>query len=146
METLNSIFFYNLDKAIKSYRQFAQAKLKQNGHDITVDQWIVLRSIVDKGDISQNELAEIVFKDKASVTRIIVSLIRKKYLMKNAHPKSNRRNLLLPTSRGKKLLIDIRPHVLQNRKKALEHISSKELIVAERVLKRIASNCKKELP
>ncbi|MBC7862366.1 MAG: MarR family transcriptional regulator, partial [Bacteroidia bacterium] len=71
MEKLESVFFYHLEKAIKSYRQFAQNKLNSNALTITIDQWLVLKVLSDNQDITQTELAERVFKDKASVTRII---------------------------------------------------------------------------
>lgn len=76
MENLDLIFFYHLDKAIKTYRQFAQEKLKENGFDITIDQWLVLKAVSENQDINHNDLADAVFKDKASVTRIIELLVK----------------------------------------------------------------------
>jgi MarR family transcriptional regulator, transcriptional regulator for hemolysin len=143
METLGSIFFYNLDKAIKAYRQYAQVQLKKNGFDVTVDQWLVLKSISDNSDIQQNELSELVFKDKASVTRIIDVLVAAKLLTRDSHPESGRRRQLSITTKGRKLLKDIQPYVLKNRKQALKNISEKEIAIAEKVLKTISSNCKK---
>jgi DNA-binding MarR family transcriptional regulator len=141
MEKLNSIFFYHLEKAIKTYRQFAQAKLKTAGIDITIDQWLVLKAITDHPDISQTELAEMVFKDKASVTRIISLLVRDKYLKRETHSESRRRNQLTPSQKGKEVLKNIMPAVLKNRKAALKDISDKEIAVAEKVLKTIQKNC-----
>jgi DNA-binding MarR family transcriptional regulator len=77
MEKLSNTIFFQLDRAIKSYRQYAQKRLNEKGHAITIDQWLVLKTIMDQPDISQNEIAEFIFKDKASVTRIIDLLIKK---------------------------------------------------------------------
>lgn len=143
MENLNSIFFYHLDKAIKTYRQYAQAILKEKGFDITIDQWMVLKAIDDNADISQNELAELVFKDKASVTRIIDVLVGDKYLKREIHPGSKRRNQLQVSDKGERLLRSIRPTVLKNRKHALKGISESNLRISEEVLITIAKNCKK---
>jgi MarR family transcriptional regulator, transcriptional regulator for hemolysin len=143
MEKLNSIFFYHLDKAIKTYRQFAQANLKTNGFDITIDQWLVLKGIAENKDISQNELSEMVFKDKASVTRIIDLLVANKYLKRELHDVSRRRNKLSATPKGTKLLADIVPVVLKNRKTALDNVSERDMRSAEKVLKSIINNCKK---
>jgi MarR family transcriptional regulator for hemolysin len=144
MEKLSSIFFYHLDKAIKTYRQYAQVRLKEKGFNITIDQWMVLRSIADSADIQQNEISGQVFKDKASVTRIIETLVQDRLLKRDDHPVSNRRWKLSLTAKGKELLKDIRPTVLKNREKALNGISENELKIAEKVLKRIADNCKKK--
>jgi DNA-binding MarR family transcriptional regulator len=104
---------------------------------------MVLKAISNKPDITHNELSESVFKDKASVTRIIDVLVHDKYLKRESHPESNRRILLLVTEKGKKLLIAIRPFVLKNRKHALKNISSKNLAITENVLRTISDNCRK---
>lgn len=143
MENLDLIFFYHLDKAIKTYRQFAQEKLKENGFDITIDQWLVLKAVSENQDINHNDLADAVFKDKASVTRIIELLVKGRYLKSEVHPDSGRKRKLTVTKKANSLLVAIRPLVLQNRKTALKNISNEEIIIAEKVLKRIALNCKK---
>lgn len=144
MEKLNSIFFYHLEKAIKTYRQYAQAKLRQNGFDITIDQWLVLKAIDDNPDISQNEISEMVFKDKASITRIIEILVFQQYLIRTTPDENRRRKKLSITSKGKKNLKDIVPAVRKNRKAALHSLSEEEILVAERVLKGIIQNCSKK--
>lgn len=141
METLNSIFFYHLEKAIKSYRQYAQGQLKKNGFTITIDQWLVLKALDDHPDINQNELAEMVFKDKASITRMLDILITSKYLKKETDENNKRQHKLIITPKGYQILKDIMPTVLKNRKKALSHLSEKEIVSSEKVLKTIIKNC-----
>ncbi len=85
MERLEDVIFYTLDKAIKTYRQFAQRRLNEAGYDISVDQWLVLQAISETPGISQLEIAERVFKDAASITRIIDLLINKNYLQRESH-------------------------------------------------------------
>ena len=77
MEKLDSVLFYYIEKAIKSYRQFAQRELKNAGLSITVDQWLTLNCLHENPDMSQKELAETIFKDNASITRIIELLVKK---------------------------------------------------------------------
>ena len=144
MEKLNSVFFYQLEKAIKTYRQYAQGNLKRSGFDITIDQWLVLKALMDHEDISQSELAEIVFKDKASVTRIIELLVKNKYLRRDAH-ESRRRYKLTATERGRNIMRDIRPVVLKNRASALKKLTEIEIETGMKILKAIVSNCEKEL-
>ena len=86
MEQLNQSFFYTLEKAIKAYRQYFQAQLKNAGFGITLDQWLVLNMIVDFVGITQTEIAERVFKDKGSITRIIDLLETNGYVVRRQHP------------------------------------------------------------
>lgn len=80
MEILDDVIFYHIEKAIKSYRQFAQSRIKLAGYTMTIDQWLILKVLIDEPDIQLNELAVKVFKDSASVTRIIILLEKGKFI------------------------------------------------------------------
>ena len=77
MEKLKDTVFYSLENAIKSYRQFGQRDINRTGLDITIDQWLVLKTLEDSPGISQQHLAALVFKDVASITRITDLLVKK---------------------------------------------------------------------
>lgn len=142
MEKLERVIFYSLDKSIKTYRQFAQRRFTESGLDITIDQWLVLNAIQEKPDISQLEIAEKVFKDAASVTRIIDLLIKKSYLKRETHNSDRRRFSLNLTEEGKTLLKNMSTVVEQNRAKALQGIHEKELFQMRQTLNLIIDNCK----
>jgi MarR family transcriptional regulator, transcriptional regulator for hemolysin len=141
VEQLNSIFFYHLDRAIRTYRQYAQKQLAENGFHITIDQWLVLKVLSDNPLATQNELAEKVFKDKASVTRILEILVKSDFLTREFNEENRRRFKLTITKKGKQVLKDVIPTVRRNRKQALKDISEKEMLIAEKVLKKISMNC-----
>lgn len=142
MERLDRVIFYSLDKSIKTYRQFAQKRFVEAGLDITIDQWLVLNAIAEKPGISQLEIAEKVFKDAASVTRIIDLLIKKQYLVRAAHDTDRRRFSLELTKEGKTLIKTIAKVVEQNRAKALKGIHEKDLLKVKETLNLIIDNCK----
>jgi len=142
MEKLDRVIFYSLDKSIKTYRQFAQKRFIEEGLDITIDQWLVLNAIAERPDISQLEIAEKVFKDAASITRIIDLLIKKKYLQRDTHNSDRRRFTLGLTEEGKELIRNISKVVKQNRAKALKGITEKELVQMKQTLTQIINNCK----
>jgi MarR family transcriptional regulator for hemolysin len=143
MEKLSSTIFFQLDRAIKSYRQYGQKKLNEKGHSITIDQWLVLKTILDHDDISQNEIAEFIFKDKASVTRIIDLLIRKGYLKREPSPENRRRVKLTITKAGNHIVEQIMPTIKGYRKNALIGCSEQELETLNTVLAKIIKNCSK---
>lgn len=141
MEKLESVIFYTLDKCIKTYRQFAQRRLAEADFDVTIDQWLVLNSIAEKPDISQLEIAEKVFKDAASVTRIIELLIKKNYLKRDAHQKDRRRFTLQITKEGKAMIKSVSKIVEQNRAIALNGLTEKDLNHMRQTLNTIIENC-----
>ena len=117
----------------------------EQGFDITIDQWLVLNAIHEKPDITQFEIASKVFKDTASVTRIIDLLIKKGLLIREAHNSDRRRFTLELTAEGRKLITKITGVVERNRAIALQGITEKELIRMKETLNNIIDNCKKVL-
>ncbi len=142
MEKLNSILFYTLEKAIKSYRQYAQNSIVQNGFDVTIDQWLVLKAVSDNPAWTQQQIAEITFKDYASVTRIIDLLVKKRYLSRIIHEQDRRRFNLTPTESAEKILIAMQPVIESNRKVALKGITTEQASQLQHILNSIIQNCK----
>lgn len=134
--------FYSIEKAIKTYRQFAQKNIKKNGFDITIDQGLVLNIIQNNPEISQQDIAKRAFKDHASVTRIIENMVEKNILKRDFHSEDRRRFLLTPTDHGLEILNQIRPIVNNNRSQALKGISQEEIETLKNILQKITENCK----
>jgi len=138
---LSSIIFYSLDKAIRSYRRMAQANLDRAGLAITVDQWLVLRVLLEHDDLTQQEIAERVFKDQASVARMLALLTKRGLLSAVPLVRDGRRTQLRVTPQGQQLLEAVEPIVLSNRALALAGISEEELALMRPLLERISQNC-----
>lgn len=139
-QALNKIIFYSLEKSIKTYRQYAQKQLIHNGFDLTIDQWLVLKSIKDHDDVTQQQIAAIVFKDYASVTRIIELLVQKKYIVRIAHEDKRRFKLEL-TNEAEGVMRSIQKVINGNRRKALQDIDNEELENFKNTLHKIINNC-----
>lgn len=65
-------------------------KLQENGINITPEQYLVLDILWEKQSLSQQNIADIIQKDKNSVTKIIDSL-EKKNLVRRVMDKNDRR-------------------------------------------------------
>ena len=140
MENLNHILFYTIEKSIKSYRQFAQRQITAAGFDITIDQWLVLKTIEEDSTATQQQMAAKVFKDMASMTRIVELLVRKNYLLRKFNTSDRRRFDLELTATGKNLLQQIQPLIVSNRNTALKGISDENLQILQSELEKITSN------
>jgi MarR family transcriptional regulator for hemolysin len=141
MKRTSSVLFYTLDKAIKTYRQYAQDQLKQANIDITIDQWLVLNTIVEQPGISQSDIADHVFKDNASVTRIIEKLVEQKYLKRNFHETDRRMISLKITIKGIDIIRKVNRIALKYRATAQEGLTKKELEATKETLQKIIDNC-----
>lgn len=141
MEQLSGIIFYSIDKAIRTYRQYAQKQLKNAGFTITIDQWLVIKTLLENPNIKQQDLSEKVFKDNASITRIIELLVKAKYLKRTNYTEDRRRAGLEVTEEGKKIIADVQKFVLKNREVALKGIDERDLEITKKVLSKITENC-----
>jgi MarR family transcriptional regulator, transcriptional regulator for hemolysin len=144
MEKLDQVLFFTLEKSIKTYRQFAQKQIDNANIDITIDQWLVLKSIQDWPDISQHQIAENVFKDYASVTRMIELLVKKEYLLREFHKTDRRRFNLVITRKGQAVIQKVIPVITANRKQALKSLTKEEIEMSKAFLRQIIENCKPE--
>ncbi|MEA0970099.1 MarR family transcriptional regulator [Candidatus Megaera venefica] len=73
-------------------------------HDISVAQWVVLRTLYDKQNISLNEAARLVGVDNSSLSRMIERLVQKNLVSRTNIDKDRRSVQLSLTSTGKALV------------------------------------------
>lgn len=142
MEKIDEVIFYTLEKSIKVYRKFAQNQIIKNGYDITIDQWLVLKTLQENKHLSQNQIAELVFKDVASITRIIELLVEKNYIQRKINTTDRRKFELEITKEGDKIIENIYPIILENRKQALTGLVTEDLINLKTQLEKLITNCK----
>lgn len=138
---LENVLFYVMEKTIKSYRQFAQRQLKEINKEITIDQWLILKTLDENPDITQREIAERVFKDHASITRMIDLLVKKGFLKRFFNPEDRRRYGLKLTPEGRLAQQQSIPVIMQNRAQALKGLSDEEIQTLRNLLQKITDNC-----
>lgn len=132
---------YTIEETIKAYRKLSQQNISTVVPKITVDQALILL-IIDREDKTQSEIADIVFKDYASMTRIITLMINKNYLTKTIDDTDKRRTKLKITKNGKNIIEKLHPMIKKNRETALNTISDNELVQLFKLLNKITQNCK----
>jgi MarR family transcriptional regulator, transcriptional regulator for hemolysin len=142
MEKLDEVIFYTLEKSMKTYRQFAQQQIIKAGYDITIDQWLILKTIQDHSEYSQQQIAEKVFKDFASITRIIELLVKKGLVNRQFHTDDRRRFELSITKSGNEIINNVFPIVKQYRKQALKSFSKNDIEELRNHLINLINNCK----
>jgi DNA-binding MarR family transcriptional regulator len=133
-------YFFKIDTTIKKIRNALQKQLTEAGFDLTVDQWVLIDHIYRKQGISQNELAEMTFKDPPTVTRII-DLLEKKGLVERGPAAGDRRkfNLFL-TKDGQAIYNQAFPIVADIRRKGWGSLSDADYQHFVRIMDSIYQN------
>lgn len=74
---------------------------RQNGMDITPEQWTVLLFLWEKDGVTQQELCNATFKDKPSMTRLIDNMERQHLVVRISDKRDRRTNLIHLTKPAK---------------------------------------------
>ena len=135
---------YSIEQTIKEYRKYSQKNITKIIKDITIDQCLVLIILNTKTTSSQKEIADLIFKDYASVTRIIELMVKKEYLIRTSNQDDRRKFTLKLTAKGEKTIDLITPKIQQNRRKALKGLSTDEIDQLDKTLNKIILNCKNQ--
>lgn len=135
--------FYTIENAIKQYRKISQKRIQEVVNDITIDQALVLTIIEGNPEFTQIDISELLFKDYASMTRMINLLVKNGHLSRVTSDKDKRRSKLSLTKKGTKTIAILKPIILLNRASALERVSRKEQKELANTLTKIIANCSK---
>ena len=133
--------FYSIEKAIKNYRKLAQQNISERVGNLTLDQALLLQFLVKNPGLSQSEIAELIFKDNASVTRMIELMVKNKFLMRKMNSDDRRRFNIELTPKTKDILPELNAIINANRAKALQGITQTEMDGVEQTLNKLIKNC-----
>ena len=124
-------------------RGFSTQTFNEKKFEITPDQYVILSLLIENENIMyQRQLAEITFKDRANISRIIEILHKKGFLDKI--PDSNGRKIfkLVVTEKGKKARDKILKTDMELRNIITNDISEEELSLAFHILEKMNFNVK----
>ena len=138
-QKLEDVLFYLIEKTNKVIRRYSQVRFSEAGIEITVDQWLVLKKISDSERITQIELANAIFKDRASITRILDLLLDKNLVYKESGTDKRAYELTL-TAAGEKFMEQAFMVVKSVRKKGIQTLTEKEQEQLRQSLQKIINN------
>ena len=133
-------YSYLLDRTARRVKGYAQQRFASGNFDITIDQWLILKSLDDDRYLKQKELAELTGKDNPTLTRII-DLLCKKGLTERVIHKDDRRSFTVHlTEAGKAKLLELSPKISEIRMKAWENLTEQDYEQLKMILNKIYQN------
>lgn len=121
-------------------RQYIQAKIKEHQLNITYEMLEVLICLWEKDGTNQQEIADKIIKEKASMTYLIDNLV-KRHLVKRVEDENDRRNkLVYLMPEGIDLQNTMLPWATQMYTLAAIGLTSESLIAATTLIKRMTKN------
>jgi DNA-binding MarR family transcriptional regulator len=131
---------FALERTARRMKQACQQYLKEAGHDLTVDQWVLLQELSRSGAMSQLDLGQRCFKDAPTMTRMIDLLCKKGLLERRPDAGDRRRFQVWMTPQGEATFQAVEPSVKAFRQQAYRHLSEQELDQLMQLLDKIYTN------
>lgn len=129
-----------LDKSNRSLLTNLQRIFKRYGFDITVEQWMILLVLWKQNGRPQQEIADIMGKDKGTVSPQLDGLEKRDLIMRFQDKNDKRCNVVCLTQRGKDLESDLIPLGFANIKIAQHGIPEEDLKTCLEVLRKVCRN------
>lgn len=133
-----------LDRTTRLLKQHYLRAFREEGIDISTEQWVLLDRLFSQGDASQTELANGTYKDAPTVSRIIDKLARKKLVERKRYPNDRRRYLVSITPTGRQIHERISPYVSNLRQQTWNGLSEDDFDRLQGILQHIRGNFEEE--
>jgi DNA-binding MarR family transcriptional regulator len=96
-------FLHQMSKMTLVLKGFMRQKFKAHNIDITFEMLQVLRFLWQKNSVNQQEIADAINKDKASLTYLIDNLVRRNLVQRTEDGKDRRNKIITLTKEGEDL-------------------------------------------
>jgi len=136
---LEESFGYLTGHAYRSINRRLKQLFESEGHPITVEQFGVMVHLWDNDGRCQHEIAEILDKDKPSISRLLSHLEKKGLLERKADDSDCRKKLIHLTDSGRMLEKASKKLALQVYNECLNGLVETEINTTKEVLRNIKS-------
>ena len=138
----SELYSFITGKASTAIARRMQKNFKQNGVDITIEQWSVLYHLWKEDGLSQQQLCDATFRDKPSITRLVDNLEKLKLVRRVASKDDRRINMIYLTPEAMQLQVQTMELANQTLNEALEGVTNGQIEIAKEVLQTVYENLK----
>ena len=118
-------------------------ELSRNDINLTPEQYLVMDILWDAEVLSQQAIADIIQKDKNSVTKFIDSLEKKGLVYRQVNKADRRVNNIVVSEEGMKLKTRTTEVAIRMMRNVLKDIKEEDLIALDKVMNQIKENIDK---
>jgi DNA-binding MarR family transcriptional regulator len=136
------LYSFITGKASTALARRLQKNFKQNGVEITIEQWSVLYHLWKQDGLSQQELCNATFRDKPSITRLVDNLEKLKLVKRVSSKEDRRMNLIYLTETAKRIQDQTMDLANQTLNEALVNVNPEDIELCKSVLQQVYDNLK----
>lgn len=121
-------------------KQYLAAKLRKNDVPLTPEQFMLIDLLWNQGEMTQQQLADQLQKDKNSVTKLVDAIEKKGFVVRKQNPHDRRANTLVLTEKANELKPGAKQKGISILDQILEGISEDELRSFLSTLRKLNAN------
>ena len=134
------LLFFRIKRATIAFMRRLNRNFAEAGHDVTIVQWRILKCLWHRDGRRQQDLADVVHKDKTSSTRVIDSMEKRDLVVRIPDRLDRRQKLIYLTDKGKRLREELMQIVQKTSLEAQRGIEPERLDTFRDVLAKIHDN------
>ncbi len=133
-------FGLHLDATLKVIKQDLTRRFREQGIDLTPEQFALLAELAVRGELAQKELAKSTFKDAPTVSRIIDLLVKKGWINRSSDTDDRRKYILTLTAEGRTLYEQAAPIVQSAREMGWQGLTEEDYSRLKTILDKVVEN------
>lgn len=115
-------------------------RFRAAGVDVSPEEWAVLLILWQKGAQTPGALADVTFRDRTTITRLIDGMVAKEFVVRGADPNDRRRSLVDVSDAGRGLKAQLVPIARVFIAEALDGVAPKDVEATLRTLRKMTLN------
>ncbi len=142
---LNNSYGTLIDRTLRLIKLRYLQTFRAADIDITPEQWVLIDKLYQTDGISQNELANVTFKNAPTVSRIIDLLCKKGWTKRSRSPQDRRSYSISLTTAGSKIVETLLPKVAHLRQLGWKNMSEEDHLIFIKIMNQIYENYQEEI-
>ena len=123
-----------------AFRAYLRRRFKECSLDLTAEMMQVLYYLWGRDGVRQQEIANAINRDKASLTSLLDNLVRRELVERRADTQDRRNRLIVLTTKGRALELEVMPLVREMHEVAGRNLLPLQLRASLEVLEQISQN------
>jgi len=115
-------------------------RFQSKGFDISPEEWAVLLLLWENKERTPSLIADVTFRDRTTVTRLIDNMVKKELVKRGTCPNDRRKSIVTASDYGNHLQGELIPLAQCLIKETLKGIDAEDIDVTLRTLKAMTSN------
>jgi len=129
-----------MGRTLQNVKNLLFREFKANNFNITPEQWAVMSYLNNEDGLYQKQIADFLYKDKPTITRILDLLEKRNLIIRLSDDKDRRKFKIYLTQDGKDTVRQLIPVANEVQEKINENISPQELEALKNTLYKININ------